>query len=288
MVTTRRADTGQVGLKVRSFYERCSYPGYDEFDSLEAMVRRALQNAYVKLLDEQIPLGARIADIGCGTGQLPILLSVSGRRVVGADFSLPSLRKGHTFVKPFGLKRVGFAQMDIFNPALRRQAFDYVFCVGVLHHTADPFGGFKNVCTLVKPGGYIIIGLYNTYGRLMLDLRRVIFRATGGRLRRIDALVRGQFFGDHKKEVWYADQYQHPHESKHSVDEVLGWFDQQGIEFVNAVPKIRLGESLTPDEKLFERNDAGTKFEHVLRQLGWIFTQGSEGGFFLMIGRKKA
>lgn len=278
----------EVGRKVQSFYQNFSYPGYDDLDSLDAMIRRATENGYVKMLDEQIPVGVRIADVGCGTGQLPLFLSVGGRRVVGADFSLPSLRKGAAFRRRSGLRSVVFCQTDIFALALPPETFDYVFSVGVLHHTADPRRAFTNVARLVKPGGYVVIGLYNTYGRLMLDARRLFFRLTGGRWRGLDAFVRGDRFGRHKKAIWYADQYEHPHESKHTVDEVLRWFDEEGIEFVNALPKIRFGETLTPDEQLFEPRDPGTKLEHLVCQLGWIFTQGKDGGFFILIGRKPA
>ena len=144
------------------------------------------------------------------------------------------------------------------------------------------------MCELAKPGGHVILGLYNTYGRLMLDLRRVVFRMTRGRLRQLDFLIRGDRFGDHRKKIWYADQYEHPHESKHSVDEVLQWFAEEGLEFVNAVPKIRVGEYMTPNEALFEAHRAGSRLEHLIAQLGWVFTQGKDGGFFLMMGRKQA
>jgi SAM-dependent methyltransferase len=275
-----------VGQKVRSFYEQFSYPGYDNLDSLDQMIRRASENPYVRMLDEQIPIGARIVDVGCGTGQLPLLLSVVGRKVVGADFSYASLSKGNAFRQRCDTRNVVFAQMDIFNLALRPRTFDYAFCVGVLHHTADPRGGFSRVCELVKPGGYVVLGLYNTYGRLLLDLRRVVFRMTGGRLRQLDFLIRGRRFGEHRKKIWYADQYEHPHESKHSVDEVLGWFAEEGLEYVNAVPKIRIGEYLTPSEILFDPHREGSRFDHMIAQLGWVFTQGKDGGFFLMMGKK--
>jgi hypothetical protein len=80
------------------------------------------------------------------------------------------------------------------------------------------------------------------------------------------------------------DQYRHPHESKHTFDEVLGWFDEQGIEFVRGVP------ALTPEpeplEDLFTPARRGTQLEHFLAQLQQISAGNREGGFFLMIGRK--
>jgi len=45
------------------------------------------------------------------------------------------------------------------------------FSNGVLHHTANAFGGFQDLCRVLRPDGFIVIGLDNTFGRLLLDLR---------------------------------------------------------------------------------------------------------------------
>lgn len=58
-----------VGRRVRAFYEGCSFPGYEEIDSPLELAAKARQGIYARLFDEQIPLGARILDVGCGTGQ---------------------------------------------------------------------------------------------------------------------------------------------------------------------------------------------------------------------------
>lgn len=278
----------EVGKKVRAFYEDCSFPGYEDFDTPLDLVEKAKRGLYARVLDEQLPLGVRILDAGCGTGQLSIFLSILHRKVVGADFSQASLAKANNFKRRFDLKHVSFLRMDLFHPALAPRSFDYVFSNGVLHHTADAYGAFQNLCGLVKPGGYITIGLYNAYGRLFLDARRWIFRLTRDRFRWLDYFVRGRSMGDEKKRIWYLDQYKNPHEDKFSVRDVLEWFGKNGIEYVNAVPKIRLGQRFTSSDSLFEPQSVGSGFEHLLCQLKWIFTEGREGGFFILIGRKQA
>jgi SAM-dependent methyltransferase len=275
-----------VGRGVRTFYEGCSFPGYEDYDTPGELIERSKQGFYARLLDEQLPLGVRVLDAGCGTGQLAVFLSLMHRKVIGADFSWGSLQKAARFKRRFGVENVSFLQTDLLEPALKPESFDYVFCNGVLHHTADAYGGFQNLCRLVRRGGYITVGLYNTYGRLLLDLRRSIFRLTGDRLTWLDSFMRRKDAGTEKKRVWFLDQYRNPHEDKFSVDTVLGWFERNGIRYVNSIPKIRLGERLGATEALFEPRGGGHRIEHLLRQLGWIFTQGKEGGFFLTIGRR--
>jgi ubiquinone/menaquinone biosynthesis C-methylase UbiE len=276
-----------VGQKVRSFYEGCSFPGYEDFENPFDLREKAQRSVYAAVLDRQVPLGAQVLDAGCGTGQLAIFLSMVQRDVVGIDFSSASLGKAQAFKLRFGLSHVSFAQMDLFRLALQEASFDYVFCNGVLHHTADAYGAFQNLCRLVKPGGYITIGLYNTYGRLLLDLRRWVFRITNDSFRWLDFRVRQKDVGDQKKKIWFLDQYKNPHEDKFSVDDVLDWFAKNDIEYVNSVPKITIGSQFNENERLFEQQPEGSRLDHLLCQLSWIFTEGRDGGFFITIGRRR-
>ena len=276
---------GDVGRRVRAFYEGCSFPGYEEFDTPEALAERAGRGVYARLLDEQLPLGVRVLDAGCGTGQLTLFLSMLGRRVVGIDLSHASLTKGQRFKQRFGLG-AHFAQMDLFLPALREATFDYVFTNGVLHHTADASGGFRALLRLLKPGGIIVVGLYNTYGRLLLRMRKLVFRLTGTRALWLDGILRAPRLGDDKKRVWFLDQYANPHEQTFTVDDVLTWFRQAGVEYVNSITTIRVGHRFTTAESLFTPRPCGTRIDHLVAQLLWVVSQSREGGFFITIGRK--
>jgi hypothetical protein len=88
-----------------------------------------------------------------------------------------------------------------------------------------------------------------------------------------------------KPQAWFADQYRHPHESKHTFDEVLRWFEDEGFNFVNAVPKFRWSP-FTAEERLFEPDQPGSALERLLVQTSMVVTGSKEGGFFTVIGRK--
>jgi SAM-dependent methyltransferase len=226
-----------------------------------------------------------VLEVGCGTGQLSNFLGISCRRVVGADLCGNSLLLGERFRKQHSIARVRFVQMNLFRPAMRKEAFDVVICNGVLHHTKDPFGGFQGLVPLVKPGGYMVVGLYNRYGRLMTDARRTFFRLTGGRGRWLDPYLRTSMSGD-KHQAWFADQYRHPHESKHTVGEVMRWFDETGLDFVRAIPSPAFGHDALNVESLFRSGPAGSGLSRLITQLRTVVTGNKEGGFFIMIGRK--
>lgn len=280
------ADTDVTDV-VKAFYEEAPFPNYNDHDSLSTLIDKSRAGLYARRLDETIPYNSSVLEVGCGTGQLSNFLGIGCRQVVGTDMCLNSLRLGEEFRREHGLSRVRFVQMNLFRTALAAEQFDVVLCNGVLHHTADPLGGFESLLPLVKPGGHIVIGLYNTYGRLMTDLRRLLFRVTSGRARWIDPILRGENLSDDRRHAWFSDQYRHPHESKHDMGEVLDWFDDSGIEFVRGVPALRPEDDGLGGRTLFEIQPRGNGLDRLAAQVGQLFGEGQkEGGLFVMIGRK--
>jgi len=279
---------GDVTGTVKSFYEEHPFPSYDENESIQSLIAKSRKGVYARLLGDQIPHNARVLEVGCGTGQMSNFLGIGCRTVVGTDLCMNSLKLAEGFRSSQGLNRVRFLQMNLFRPSLKEGQFDVVLCNGVLHHTSDPYGGFQSIARLVRPGGHIVIGLYNTYGRLFHDIRRVIFRMTKARLRNIDPYLRTSKMSKDKQRAWFADQYQHPHESKHTMGEVYDWYRKNGFDFVNSVPKFRVWDPFLPNDKLFEQADPGNAFDRALSQAKMIVTGNQEGGFYIVIGRKQA
>ncbi len=273
---------------VRQFYEETPFPNYEETDDAGALLDKARRGVFAKLLDEQLPFGIRILECGCGTGQLSNFLGIARRAVFGTDVCLNSLRLANGFRKRNDLSNVHFVQMNLFRPVFGAGTFDVVVSNGVLHSTTDPYVGFQTLSGLVKPGGYLIIGLYHRYGRLATDLRRVIFRWTGGRMLFLDPRLRREGLGKERRAAWYADQYLHPHELKYTIGEILRWLEPNGLRLVKSIPKTRFQSRFTPDERLFEPEPAGRPLERALIEMGQTFTGDREGGFFTVIAQREA
>ena len=85
-----------------------------------------------------------------------------------------------------------------------------------------------------------------------------------------------------KKKAWVKDQFMNPHETLHTPNETLNWFEKSNVEFLNLIPYYDL-----KDKNLFKKN-VKPKIT-FLDNLLMIFNsrQIEEGGFFIMIGRKK-
>lgn len=277
--------TTDVTYAVRKFYEDNPFPNYSDLDDVSSLIERAKKGLFAKLLNEQIPFGAKILEVGCGTGQLSIFLSIANRKVFGADFCFNSLKLGQEFKETNKLENVYFLQMNLFQPAFKPKSFDLVICNGVLHHTADPLTGFKQIARLVKTNGYILIGLYHKYGRILTDIHRAMFKICGDRFDLLDERLKDT--SGIKREVWFKDQYKNPHESKHTIREVQGWFRQLGFKFIKSIPKTRFFEGFSQNEKLFKAERLVGSIETFLSEAGMIFTNNRNGGLFFVIGKKE-
>jgi SAM-dependent methyltransferase/uncharacterized protein YbaR (Trm112 family) len=278
--------TPEVTAKVRNFYEEHPFPDYEDSDDLGRLMDKARRGVFARLLDEQIPFGARILDCGCGTGQLANFLGIAHRTVFGTDISLASLRLAREFQQKHDLERVHFLQMNLFFPVFPQCCFDVVICNGVLHHTGDPYLGFQVLSRLVKPGGFLIVGLYHRWGRLLNDLRRGLFRLGGRRLSFLDPYLRDRNLSERRKSAWFADQYRNPHERKYAIGEVLEWLEPNGLTLVKSIPKTDPFRSFSAEERLFEPETRAPGWKTRIRDWSMAVSGTSEGGFFTIIARR--
>ena len=272
---------------VKSFYEETPFPNYDDLDGRESLRTKASRGVFARLLDEQIPRPAMVLEAGCGTGQLSNFLGMGwGRTVIGADLCLNSLRLAKSFRDRYSIVNAQFVQMNLFRPPFPEGTFDLVVSNGVLHHTSDPQGGFRAIASKVKPGGHVIIGLYNWLGRLPTLWQRALIERFGDRFAALDPRLRGSRLNSGRWAAWFMDQYRHPHESRHSMAEVERWFDRAGIDLMLTIPPVG-GEDFTQDTKLFSARPRRSHVDYFVSELEMLLTGGRDGGLYMMIGRKK-
>lgn len=281
------AASNDVTEVVKEFYEETPFPNYDGFDTRDSLRAKARASVAAQLLNDQISNTARILEVGCGTGQMTNFLGMAwGRTVIGSDICLNSLKLASGFRDRFAINNAHFVQMNLFDPFFREHSFDVVISNGVLHHTGDAALAFGSIQRLVKPGGYIVIGLYNWLGRLPTLWLRSLVQTFGDFAALLDSRMRREHDLGRRK-AWLMDQYRHPHETKHSIDEVLRWFDQAGFDFTSCIPTIGDTE-FTEDMKLFEPHPKGAYLDRLSTELEMLLSGGVDGGLYIMIGRKRS
>ena len=278
-----RRDADARTETVRQFYNATPFPGYPPGDSLTWLRARAGRSAFAQLLDRSIAGDARIAEIGCGTGQMSLFLARADREIVALDLSREALKLGADAARRYGIEQVAFVEADLNALPLKAGAFDVVYSSGVLHHTPDPRAAFSRIVRAVRPGGIIVLGLYNSIARLPLRLRRGIARLTGLRWVPFDPVLRDREAEPARREAWLRDQYRHPEEHRRSVAEVRRWFAEEGIEWLRTYPSTIADDE--PDDLFAPAADAWA-FEAWMAQIGWMRSLGGEGGLFVTVGRR--
>ncbi len=281
--------SGKVTKEVTEFYDVAPFPNYRDNDDRSTIVERGNKNPFSRRLKQFVGLNKSFLEVGSGTSQLSNYLAIgTNNKVFAFDPTLTSLKLGCEFARRNEIDNVTFVNADLFEDVLNPGVFDIVWCSGVLHHTKDPSGGFDIISRYAKPGGIVIVGLYNWYGRFRTHIRRFFYRIFGERYLMIfDPVLRNADANSQEKiRSWIRDQYIHPVESCHSFDEVLDWFERNSIEFVNSIPscEIRLQGEGDP----FEQSTPSTRYERIWQQILMIFSSlGGEGGLFIFIGRKR-
>src|SRR5205823_2730023 len=101
---------------------------------------------------------------------------------------------------------------------------------------------FAAVARLAKPGGMIVVGLYNLWARVPHRLRRAAARITGYRRIPFDPVLRDRAAETERREAWLRDQYRHPEEHSHTIAEVQRWFRENGVEYVRTYPSALIGD----------------------------------------------
>lgn len=118
----------------------------------DATVRAAWRDLLLGVLP---PAPARVADLGCGTGTLSLLLADEGYAVDGVDFSPEMVRRA--VVKGAGRDDVRFLEADAAAPPLDPGAYDVVLCRHVLWAMPDQSAALKNWLSLLVPGGRVVL-----------------------------------------------------------------------------------------------------------------------------------
>lgn len=271
---------------VRAFYEEAPFPGYPPRDSLTWLRARAERSAFVRLLDRALPGDARLLELGCGTGQLSLFLASADRVVVGADLTRGALALGEAARRRYRLDRALFVETDLRSPGLKAGAFDVVYSSGALHHTPDPRASFAALARLVRPGGVVVLGLYNAFARLPHRLRRAAARLTGFRWIPFDPVLRDRRAEPRRREAWLRDQYRHVEEHRHTLGEVQRWFRENRIDYLRCYPDTLLAAEPVDADALFTPAADNWGVENVLAQLSWAFSLAGEGGLFVVLGRR--
>jgi ubiquinone/menaquinone biosynthesis C-methylase UbiE len=109
------------------------------------------------LYDVLPPAPARVADLGCGTATLAVLLGEGGHAVDAVDFSPAMVELARAKVAAAGLPGLTVAQGDAADPPLPDASYDVVLCRHVLWALPDRAAALERWRRMLVPGGRIVL-----------------------------------------------------------------------------------------------------------------------------------
>ena len=174
-----------VSLRVQQQYVENPFP---RWMSPEIFVSPKGVNEYLRACFPRVvflplnitgPLAHMVA--GCGTGYQPIGAARRFRnvKVLAIDLSLPSLCYAKRKAEEMGLSNIEFAQADILKLGNIGQTFDVIESAGVLHHLASIDQGLRILVSLLRPDGFLQLGLYSRIARRNITRARAYIAERG-------------------------------------------------------------------------------------------------------------
>lgn len=96
-----------------------------------------------------------VLDLGCGDGFLSCMLAQTGHKVDAMDISLERLKKFKGKAKELGIVQISGSVFEYDFP----KYYDIVIMSEVIEHLEDYNSILKKVCSILKPGGRLIIAV---------------------------------------------------------------------------------------------------------------------------------
>lgn len=281
---------GKTTREVTEFYKDAPFPNYQGYENAFVLQKIVSENYFLNDLKDYIGFDKKFIEVGSGTCQLSLAFAIgTNNHIVAMDPTIESLRLGQEFAIKNNINNVTFLNSDIFDDVIEKNSFDVVWCSGVLHHTKDSQKGFEIISKWVKEDGLIIIGVYNKIGRLRTNFRQMIYKTFNkSELAKkivtfLDPYLRKNL-SEEKRRAWFLDQYEHPVERKHSIDEVINWFEDNNISFLGSIPSPNFEV-----QNVSQMNGRkGIYSNRLLAQIAMLFTNlGGEGGLCIVVGKKR-
>lgn len=120
--------------------------------------------------------GMRGLDVGCGSGAYTFGAAALGAHCIGIDPGVGNISFARKIAKRTGAIGVLFRKGSAYKLEFAAGIFDFVICIGVLHHLEDPEQALREMHRVLKPSGYLYInddgagGMYNSLWDAVLHI----------------------------------------------------------------------------------------------------------------------
>jgi len=133
------------------------------------LIRRAMRNDFLSARglstpSASLPLqGLNVLDVGSGGGILSEALARLGAEVTGVDACESNVlaAREHAQCDPVTASRINYVCGSAEALVAAGRQFDGVVCSEVVEHVASPGPFLSSLCTLLRPGGHLVVTTIN-------------------------------------------------------------------------------------------------------------------------------
>jgi SAM-dependent methyltransferase len=196
-----------------------------------------------------------VLDAGCGTGVGTEYIAHLNpeAEITAIDLSDRAIEVARERCQRSGASNVTFQPLSIYDVDQLPGTFDWINCVGVLHHMPDPIKGLQKLARKLAPGGIIHIFVYAALGRWEISLMQEAIALLQGDRRgdytdgvqvgrqlfahlpeqnRLRRREQDRWAWENQRDASFADMYVHPQEVDYSVDSLFELIDASGLDFL--------------------------------------------------------
>ncbi len=155
-----------VTNKCRSFYEKYHFPGERPLDKDGMIFLRKISQSIDSIKTNNLD-NLNILDAGCGTGNTIVSLASKFPEInfYGVDNSKDSLNIATGTFESKNLENVYLERANLMNKLPHKIKFDIIYCLGVLHHTANMAKVLSNLQLALNDNGELYLWIYAKHGR---------------------------------------------------------------------------------------------------------------------------
>lgn len=229
----------------------------------------------------------KIVDLGCGTGELDVILNKFGGKLECIDFNKKSIDYANFIKKKKNLKNIIFKNLRIEDYKVKKNFFDISISFGVINHVYDQEGLFKKLVNATKKGGYIILGFVEDAGLIQRLLHRAIIRRLSKKNEKKVYIYAKQLFSEHlNRSVKFGMRTYRGIINDYLINQVYyglssiklnSWKQKYNLKFYSSLPQIALPIRIDSATKNFdlENKNLRKNIESIYR-LRSIFAQNKD------------